>query len=505
MNVGRRREPASKSPATLSRQPLRILVMDICTQHWPLTCHRICEALENVFSLVASLAGPPRIPLLSIYVAQSPPECLLPFVRCLAELRAFPAEGVFQPKEDAVTQAVKDGLQQLKQLTKQSPAGTSLSSSFVEVTVLTSQVGTEMVKQLEAGLQGIDLVSLHQLQVIVISRTLLPEASKAKGISHMSQGEASGIETTMLLGTAIDLQVVEDDLVSLETSFKAWLHEAGTDQEHFHLLLPPDAAGAGLACVKCDIQERLLDPALLPTAFHGHQTSKQDATGPFWMKDGDGLAPLRLRAVRVLKVEGLCASLLFGIPLIIRATSCWRLNWDELEANQHSFQALCHCLRERGWALLARSEHQEMGCGWGLPAGSFQVLLPSTSASLLLQSVAARELLLPCTFPPLPDDLPGAEVSRMEGILEGLQVEPAYNPLSVASHLYQVLRSRLGQPQASRAQPAAERHLPHQQSSRQSKSKVRVTVPPLHMAPPPASPGPRALCAREEEDFMDSL
>lgn len=71
MNVGRRGEP--------SHQPWRILVVDVQAPLWPHTCPRVCEALENVFSLAGSLAGPPRIPLLSIYAAQSPPECLLPF------------------------------------------------------------------------------------------------------------------------------------------------------------------------------------------------------------------------------------------------------------------------------------------------------------------------------------------------------------------------------------------------------------------------------------------
>lgn len=51
--------------------------------------------------------------------------------RSLAELRALPTEGAFQQVEDGmvVAQAVKDGLQQFKQVTRQSSAG----ASFVEV------------------------------------------------------------------------------------------------------------------------------------------------------------------------------------------------------------------------------------------------------------------------------------------------------------------------------------------------------------------------------------
>lgn len=52
---------------------------------------------------------------------------------CFGELGALPREGVFQPKEDAVVQAVLDGLQQFKQYTGQGMAGACLSSSSVEV------------------------------------------------------------------------------------------------------------------------------------------------------------------------------------------------------------------------------------------------------------------------------------------------------------------------------------------------------------------------------------
>ncbi|XP_054846306.1 meiosis 1 arrest protein [Eublepharis macularius] len=526
MNFGRRGDAAGKIPtaASHSRQPLRILVVDTQAPHWAHTCHLVCEALENVFALTSSLAGPPRIPLLSIYVAQAWQECLLPFVvmrggfarlqRCLAELRALPTEGAFQPKEDVVTQAVKDGLQQFKQFTRQSSASESINSSSVEITILTSQAGTEMVKQLEAGLQGVDLVSLHQLQVVVIGRDGWPAPSEAEGISH-ARGEASCTENAMVLGTAIDLQTVEKDLAALETFFKGWLHDWSTDREHLHLLLPSGptsrscAAEAGLVCVKCDVQERLLSPALLPATCGG----ADDAHSPFWMAAGHTLAPRRLQVVRALKAEGLCESVLWGLPLVIRPTSCWQLNWDELEANQHNFQALCRCLQKREWLLLAKCEPQETGPRWGPSADSYQVLLPSGSSSLLLRSIAVRELLLPCSFPPLPDDLPEAALSRIESILDGLQVEAAYNPLAVTSHLYGVLRSSAGRPLASRAQRpqrSAERHLPRQQSGRQHPSKAKATVAPLRMAPPPpASLGSSlsSLCSGEGEGeaFLDSL
>ncbi|KAL7975865.1 hypothetical protein Chor_011780 [Crotalus horridus] len=403
MSPGRQRPGVvEKCPATTtapSRQPPRILVVDIHPPHWDHTCHKLCEALENVFCLACSLTGPPRIPSFSLYVVQNQQECLLPFVAlkggfarlqsCFGELGALPREGVLQPKEDAVVQAVLDGLQQFKQYTGQGMAGACLSSSSVEITILTSQPSRKIANQLDAGLQGIDLVSLHQLQVVEISQQAVQELSRA---------------------------------------------EWGRD-------VPSSSSGAWL---KCDVQERFLSPAQLPAACEGGTGGMDNAASPFWM--APGLAPRRLRILRALKADGICASLLFGLPLVLRATSCWQLSWDELEANQQSFQAFCHCLRwhlahwhrsslARGWQQ--NSQHNTQGTGfvfqkrkwlllakyeaWGGPdlsgrlsVDTLQVLLPSDSSTLLLRPVMARELLLPCSFPPLPADLPEAALAEVE-------------------------------------------------------------------------------------------
>ena len=48
---------------------------------------------------------------------------------------------------------------------------------------------------------------------------------------------------------------------------------------------------------------------------------------------------------RVLRADGVCESVLYGLPLVIRPTTCWQLDWEEMEANHNLFHALCHTLR----------------------------------------------------------------------------------------------------------------------------------------------------------------
>ena len=46
-------------------------------------------------------------------------------------------------------------------------------------------------------------------------------------------------------------------------------------------------------------------------------------------------------------VQGVCESVLYGQPLTLRPTACWRLDWEELERNQQLFLALCHSLQNK--------------------------------------------------------------------------------------------------------------------------------------------------------------
>ncbi|CAM2113787.1 unnamed protein product [Caretta caretta] len=159
----------------------------------------------------------------------------------------------------------------------------------VQITVLTSQPGKDMVKQLETGLREIDLVSLRKLQIIEISQGDLLESEDVEWRIHAEE-------------------------------------EVSSD-----------------ACVKCDIQERLLSPALLPGAADV-TVRTDDVNTPYQMAACPATTLYKLRVIKALKAEGVCESVLFGLPFIIKPTSCWQLDWDELEMNQHNFHALCHSL-----------------------------------------------------------------------------------------------------------------------------------------------------------------
>ncbi|NXF88715.1 M1AP protein, partial [Eubucco bourcierii] len=488
----RRTFPATKVHC---QQPSRILIVDVTSPSWTNTCSVLSEALENMLCLACSLTGPCRVPLLSLYLVQNHQECLLPFTQvkenfariqaCMSELRSLPREGCFPQGGGGVVQAVQDGLQQFKQYSRHTAAGGSTNSS-VEITILTGQSSKEMVKQLEKKLKDVDLVSLRRIEVIeVLKRDFL----EPEDVEQCMPAEEPSISDFTILGMDIDVQTIENNVISLEMLFKTWLHDYGTEREHLHLLLPSggfshaSAPRTALMCLKCDLQERLLDPALLSGAVNG-SIRATDMTSPCQMAAWPATALYKLRVIKALKSDGVCESVLYGLPFIIKPTSCWQLDWDELEINQHSFHALCHSLLERKWMLLARREPQNTSPNWNIVVHSYYVIVPSDSATLLIKAVAIRELLLPSTFPALLGEHAESVSGPIERALNSLEVEVAYNPLHVKSNLYKYLKGVLYKPlHRQQAQPRDQRSERHQPKQHQSKAKA--TVAPLLMAPSP--------------------
>ncbi|XP_047599876.1 meiosis 1 arrest protein isoform X3 [Lutra lutra] len=501
MYHGRSTGKGPTTPTQIYQQPPRLLIVHIALPAWADTCSNLCEALQNFFSLACSLMGPSRMSLFSLYVVQNQHECILPFVQvkgnfvrlkaCISELRMLQREGCFRPHSTSLHLAVQDGLQQFKQYSRHVTTGASLSFTSLEITVLTSQPGKEVVKQLEEGLKDTDLVRVRRLQVVEITKGDL------EYMDSVSPAEELGSDESSILGTDIDLQTIDNDVVSMEIFFKAWLHNSGTDQEHIHLLLPSrcfsniSKARDDSMCLKCDLQERLLSPSLLPGTADGSlrmDDPKGDFSTLYQMASQSSASRYKLR--------------------VIKPTSCWQLDWDELETNQQHFHALCHSLLKREWLLLAKGEPLSGGHSPRQPASTFYVIVPSRSPTLLVKAVATRELMLPSPFPRLPEDPPDDSLKIVESLLDSLELEPSYNPLQAWSHLYSHLSSTFIKPQG-RLHPSWEsqalRKRPCKAGQLQT-NRVRATVAPLPMTPTPgrAPQMPAASKSSSEAFFWPS-
>ncbi|ROL47931.1 Meiosis 1 arrest protein [Anabarilius grahami] len=259
-----------------------------------------------------------------------------------------------------------------------------------------------------------------------------------------------------LLGTEMELQLVEGTVVALENALKMWLHDQGGDREQLHLLLPPSLTAQGSTphpannrpspvCLKCDMQERLLSPALLPsTPDLGVKTESMHDFQP----PNKSLANPSAQSLRVVKYN------------------------------------------------------PGSGSGSGSGVFSYYVLQSSGSLSLLLKPVLTRELMLPCSLPVSMEDPPLPALATVESSLEQLEKDPVFNPLCLDSNLYLHLRfrgllTRSSQPFGAQGQGRGHRRGASrppegstQRQGRQSQSRARATVAPLPSIPLNKMPRP---------------
>eukprot|EP00058_Branchiostoma_floridae_P012071 XP_002597559.1 hypothetical protein BRAFLDRAFT_123135 [Branchiostoma floridae] len=302
----------------------------------------------------------------------------------------------------------------------------------LELMVVTCRPSNIVNKEVERACSVLDMDVLKKVQVVC-----------------MSQPEDLG---------ASDLYMLDDspDGVSLHQFLKGWLVDSGTDREHLHITLP----GLGALTLKCDLSERILDPThlLQPLNFALAPDMKGPSSTAQSRTTGSAAPVYKLTAVKLVNAANICES----VPLVVTATSCWKLDWEELESNQTNFHALCHMLQEKGLAILATrdpspGQNQNQQKSPRLSPRAHFLLLPSQSTSLLIKAVAVGELLLPCDFIS-PSEAPAQEaMDIVESAMAQLEVEEMLNPLLVKSGLYSCLTPHVRQTTATPGQQGKRR------------------------------------------------
>ncbi|XP_073442937.1 meiosis 1 arrest protein isoform X2 [Dendrobates tinctorius] len=461
----------------------RVLVLDVLPPGWSAVRSVLCEALSNVLCLGAATALPGE--RLSVYTVRERHQCLLPLLemkgnlcrllRCLSAVQAIPTEGCRRVKNSALSVAVLESLQQNKQRMQHSSSGATSRGCFVEVTVVSPRSGCELMRDLDDGLKYADLGTLRRLLVLQIS------SEQEQNGSTESPPELSSHVYD------IDLHVVPPNVLSLEIFLKSWLLEHNVEKDKCHLVFPEVE-------VMCDVSLPLLNPGLL----HGEEGEVYPRESD--MAAGTG-ATQAWKVIRAVSSSGVCGSLIYGLPAILTPTACWELDWDQLEANQDTFHALCHCLQSQQLSLIAGCTQRRSSSS--SPVQSHVLVSSSGSAALLLRPLAVRELVLLMKVPPLPPTMADDALHRVQGVLRSLEADPIYNPLQMSSNLCQHLQEKLLE---------NPRHHVSSGPSRQvlnPSGKARATIAPLQFVAPSSSkrgcmvndsPSPKRRRLRDKED-----
>ncbi|KAI6645992.1 hypothetical protein LOD99_13245 [Oopsacas minuta] len=292
--------------------------------------------------------------------------------------------------------------------------------------ILVKKVEAVCLSSLENCLQDTRM-SMDQLVQSQNQISLSPDNS----ISQVKMDSAYGVE-----GVMRTFSIMADD-ISLQQYFKNWLTVENSDSVDVTLRI-------GQMTLKCDIRDCMLRTDWLPfqspfsvTALHHtNQTNisnmKHYNTQPIQIG-----ASLELDSVCVLEENGICESVLFGIPRVLRPTSYWKLDWEDLEDNQERFHAIAQNLSERKQYILVKQSCSIDSKGRRLPIAHYLVLpCNQSNGRLLIKPVITRELLMENEFETAIRQIVSKSLmEESNNALDSLSHFKEYNPLNYESKL----------------------------------------------------------------------
>ncbi|CAH1785727.1 unnamed protein product [Owenia fusiformis] len=447
--IGRKR-------SLFGRQPVRILLVDSSPPMDEEICQNLTAVLGEMFAVVSNLNGPSRSPFFGLLVLGVYPEVLFPLQHvkgntgklhaALQELQNVSlGSSAHSDTGDCLCMGLKEAALQYR---RQSRSFAQVGGYWnqLEVIFVTSKSGDSVSKHIQRISHSLDLDVLKKILVVSVTNTgrlnLEEESGECNQTVDMSLSNLSELEEIAQCSDIVDTISLEHDKMCLENFFKGWLLDTSTDSEHVHIILQQEK---GSLIVKCDIQERLLNPAQLPfnSQFGLNQENTKAQTSGAVKSTQVNIPVYQLRVINLISSDSLCESVLFGMPYIMRPTSCWKIDWDELEINQQHFNALTSLLKNKELVILARIDSPNEGQGSKgsysttvplAPCGHF-IILPSEGGSMLIKSVAVNELMLPCENSILADSPSQTSLETVEAALAQVEVLPSYNPLKVKSGL----------------------------------------------------------------------
>ncbi|XP_064635090.1 meiosis 1 arrest protein-like [Lineus longissimus] len=464
-----------------SRQPARIMLVDFSAPFDMDTCHTLQQSVGRFFCLACNLSGPPRAPFFGLFALGNYPEAILPLQPSRNNLPRLESalnelQILFNNSQTKIkkSRCLGQGLQEAVAQYKRQSNNLLQNAGYwcqLELIIVTSQNGTSVAKQAEKVIKTLQLDSLRKVQVLVLHQTdQLRFDDEEASDSQLSEGSTEELEGI------VDILTVMNDSLSLENFFKTWLQDTGTDKEHLHLSMPRLAPDGENLLLKFDLHERLINPALLSCAaqfclqIDGETTTRTNFGGN---KATMTVPVYKMRAEQLVHADSICESTLFGQPLVMKPTSCWKMDWDELETNQHNVYALCHLLnvfwsfkdgkvfftfipKFQNMVLLGSLEAEQPNQGplyskssCSKPSGHF-ILMPSQSCALVVRSIAVRELILPCELSTMNETPNSESLDIVSRSLEQLVENESYNPLLTDSGLYECLSRPQGNKQQKR-------------------------------------------------------
>ncbi|XP_076814052.1 meiosis 1 arrest protein-like [Clavelina lepadiformis] len=451
-----------------SRQPAHLMILDLTSRFSKEVTEAVCDGISNFFGLTCSMkSGLYRIPFCGLLAMTPYVEVLFSIQRlnrasysridlALSELRKLISESCakwsVKPDVQPIEHAIRDAATQFQKIKQVAGTLTKL-----ELTIVTCHSSQEIRRAATLALSKVNVKDIRHVNVLSFATTLESVGSSETvtvdaGVSSNDLKEGCCMD----LAGILDVTVIDSNSLTFESYMRNWLSDRGTDQEHLHLCFNMRGHENGLI-IKCDVKERLINPSELP--YNNNFEIVVDGSSDGWVqnsmttktgvKPANASAVTKLRVVKRVPCQNVCESILFGIPLLLYSSSCWRMDWDALESNQNRFIALCRSLMEKSECLICKNTtpycRKQGGPFVTTPHGLYVVMASENLGSLLIKSIASMELLISSQVPLQPkwETISDEAVREIDGALQNVETTSTFNPLSIDAGWIPVLKDNL--------------------------------------------------------------
>ncbi|CAG2245782.1 unnamed protein product [Mytilus edulis] len=452
----------------LGKQPARMLLVDTS---YPLLTFRelvndLCQTLENVFSVATNIGGPSRMPFFSLMSLGSYPELHLPLSHVKNNYSRIQTsitdlyDGIQDKGQSqiegrgCIVQGIQEACAHFHRQMKTMVPQTGGLCNQLEIILMTCQQGQKVQKQIDEAIMLMNLENVKRIQVVVFNVGIdYPTCEESDIVGSQNSLLSNISNNSSLSGGLVEVVNLDPDALSLQNFFNTWLLDSSTDSEHLHIILPALQTDEKSVVIKCDLRERILNPAQLP--FYGNFTVHPDSatmkTFPSTSKAlGMSIPIYRIKILGLLSSQDLCDSIVYGMPMIALATNCWKIDWDDLEKNQQLFKALCYKLVEKDQVIIGELEN------------------PVSNRS--------RSYLLPCQTGTSLDGATEESLDLISSSLHQIEEFDSYNPLMASSGLYQCLKNKNKRPEPKQQKRKTENNTNREVLTSSSKYNTNIQM-----------------------------
>jgi len=391
----------------------------------------ITTSLTEYFMLCNNMFGSARIDLFGLYLLHDHVECLIPLQRFKINLHTIiktiqslqsDKRKLQSSKEDfqeTFSASLSEACSQLQQIMHNSTKTTDTVSQL-DFCLFTTQQQRHIEKPVADSIRFVDSTLIKKVQIVHVNSNDYGVADmKSSDESHSSIDSA----TTEIICEFVEALYLENSSISFIQHFKSWLKSNGSDD--VHLFLDFNQSNEDGFQIKCDVIDTLINPVL----FNGGNQLLVETEINFQQKSATSVPTSKSRSLPVysfkskslVRLDGICESVLYGLPYIVKPTSCWRLDWEELEKNQNMFMSICSHLQNEQMAVLVEGITRQS-------INPYYLLLPSSGATMLLKSIATRDLMMPYESEIVNSNKISTINEDVETQLKKLEVVDSYNP-----------------------------------------------------------------------------